>query len=69
MGHYLAAHAPQSGHITLHPGPGTTSDTTLASDLLQALGKPARLPAAFRTAARRCGRRPPSGRPPWPSPA
>ncbi|MER6251967.1 hypothetical protein ABT224_11435 [Streptomyces sp. NPDC001584] len=49
----LAAHAPQAGRITLHPGPGTTSDTALASDLLQSLGKPARLPGRY-----------PHGRPP-----
>ncbi|WP_051774850.1 hypothetical protein [Streptomyces sp. NRRL S-237] len=35
----LASHAPQSGHITLHPGPGTTSDAALAHDLLLAPGK------------------------------
>lgn len=49
----LAAHAPRAGRITLHPGPGTTSDTALASDLLHVLGKPARLPGGF-----------PHGRPP-----
>ncbi|MFJ3966088.1 hypothetical protein [Streptomyces sp. NPDC090036] len=43
----LAAHAPQAGRITLHPGPGTTSDTALAHDLLQALGKPAHTPGSF----------------------
>ncbi|MFE5675471.1 hypothetical protein ACFQ7B_04930 [Streptomyces erythrochromogenes] len=43
----LAAHAPQAGRITLHPGPGTTSDTALASDLLHALDKPARLPGRY----------------------
>ncbi|MEU3189002.1 hypothetical protein ABZ707_33105 [Streptomyces sp. NPDC006923] len=30
----LAAHHPPSGRITLHPGPGTTSETGLAHDLL-----------------------------------
>ena len=30
----LAAHAPHAGRITLHPAPGTTSDTALAGDLL-----------------------------------
>ncbi|MET9695289.1 hypothetical protein ABZY81_44225, partial [Streptomyces sp. NPDC006514] len=49
----LASHVPQSGHITLHPGPGTTSDAALAHDLLLALGKPAHLPGSF-----------PQGRPP-----
>ncbi|MFJ9080341.1 hypothetical protein ACIRO3_34675 [Streptomyces sp. NPDC102278] len=49
----LAAHAPQAGRITLHPGPGTTSDTALAGDLLLALGKPAHIPGRF-----------PNGRPP-----
>ncbi|MEV8535810.1 hypothetical protein [Streptomyces sp. NPDC051211] len=49
----LAAHAPHAGRITLHPAPGTTSDTALASDLLFALGKPAHLPGRF-----------PHGRPP-----
>ncbi|WP_405851164.1 hypothetical protein OG361_41055 [Streptomyces sp. NBC_00090] len=49
----LAAHAPQASRITLHPGPGTTSDTALASDLLQALGKPAHIPGRY-----------PHGRPP-----
>lgn len=49
----LAAHAPHAGRITLHPAPGTTSDTALAGDLLYALGKPAHLPGRF-----------PHGRPP-----
>ncbi|WP_280919106.1 hypothetical protein [Streptomyces sp. SPB4] len=49
----LAAHAPHAGRITLHPAPGTTSDTALAGDLLFALGKPAHLPGRF-----------PHGRPP-----
>ncbi|MFJ8313501.1 MULTISPECIES: hypothetical protein [unclassified Streptomyces] len=49
----LAAHAPQAGRITLHPGPGTTGDTDLAHDLLLALGKPAHIPGRF-----------PHGRPP-----
>ncbi|MCX5233447.1 hypothetical protein [Streptomyces sp. NBC_00233] len=49
----LAAHGPQASRITLHPGPGTTSDTALASDLLQALGKPAHIPGQY-----------PHGRPP-----
>ncbi|MFF3653616.1 hypothetical protein ACFYXV_33880 [Streptomyces sp. NPDC002181] len=49
----LAAHAPQAGRITLHPAPGTTSDTALAGDLLYALGKPAHLQGRF-----------PHGRPP-----
>ncbi|MFF7603173.1 hypothetical protein [Streptomyces mirabilis] len=39
-------HAP-SGRITLHPGPGTTSDTALAHDLLAALGRPPLLPGRF----------------------
>ncbi|MFE2519452.1 hypothetical protein [Streptomyces mirabilis] len=51
----LAAHAPAAGRITLHPGPGTTSDTALAHDLLAALGKPPLLP----------GRYPPGRQPAW----
>ncbi|MDX3527752.1 hypothetical protein P1P75_15205 [Streptomyces sp. ID05-39B] len=43
----LAAHDPAVGRITLHPGPGTTSDTALAHDLLAALGKPPLLPGRF----------------------
>jgi hypothetical protein len=43
----LAAHYPPSGRITLHPGPGTTSETGLAHDLLAALGKPPLLPGRF----------------------
>ncbi|MER7394658.1 hypothetical protein ABT381_03965 [Streptomyces sp. NPDC000151] len=43
----LAAHHPSSGRITLHPGPGTTSETGLAHDLLVALGKPPLLPGRF----------------------
>ncbi|MGW0997321.1 hypothetical protein ACWD5V_29425 [Streptomyces sp. NPDC002523] len=43
----LAAHHPPSGRITLHPGPGTTSETGLAHDLLAALGKPPLLPGHF----------------------
>ncbi|MCF3137554.1 hypothetical protein [Streptomyces olivochromogenes] len=43
----LAAHHPPSGRITLHPGPGTTSETALAHDLLAALGKPPLLPGRF----------------------
>lgn len=43
----LAAHAPRAGRITLHPGPGTTSDTALAQDLLLALGKSAHIPGRF----------------------
>jgi hypothetical protein len=43
----LAAHHPLSGRITLHPGPGTTSETGLAHDLLAALGKPPLLPGRF----------------------
>lgn len=43
----LAAHHPSSGRITLHPGPGTTSETGLAHDLLAALGKPPLLPGRF----------------------
>lgn len=34
----LSAHAPEASRITLHPGPGTTSDTARACDRLQALG-------------------------------
>ncbi|WP_330334833.1 hypothetical protein OHS33_37190 [Streptomyces sp. NBC_00536] len=49
----LAAHHPPAGRVTLHPGPGTTSDTALAHDLLLALGKPAHIPGRF-----------PHGRPP-----
>ncbi|MFB0633083.1 hypothetical protein [Streptomyces sp. AB3(2024)] len=49
----LAAHHPAAGRITLHPGPGTTSDTALAHDLLLALGKPVHIPGRF-----------PHGRPP-----
>ncbi|MFD9412662.1 hypothetical protein ACFWBN_37445 [Streptomyces sp. NPDC059989] len=64
----LAAHAPHAGRITLHPTPGTTSDTALAGDLLLALGKPTHLPGRFLTAVRHCGRPPPRGRPAWPSP-
>ncbi|MEU7484857.1 hypothetical protein [Streptomyces sp. NPDC042319] len=45
----LAAHHPLSGRITLHPGPGTTSDTALAHDLLAALGRPPLLPGRFPT--------------------
>ena len=51
----LAAHDPAAGRITLHPGPGTTSDTALAHDLLAALGKPPLLP----------GRYPPGRQPAW----
>lgn len=51
----LAAHDPAGGRITLHPGPGTTSDTALAHDLLAALGKPPLLP----------GRYPPGRQPAW----
>ncbi|MGW6966390.1 hypothetical protein ACWGET_20315 [Streptomyces zaomyceticus] len=43
----LAAHHPPTGRITLHPGPGTTSETSLAHDLLAALGKPPLLPGLF----------------------
>ncbi|MGW5331060.1 hypothetical protein [Streptomyces sp. NPDC004014] len=43
----LAAHHPPSGRITLHPGPGTTSETGLAHDLLAALGKPPLPPGRF----------------------
>ncbi len=43
----LAAHHMPSGRITLHPGPGTTSETGLAHDLLAALGKPPLLPGHF----------------------
>jgi hypothetical protein len=43
----LAAHHPPSGRITLRPGPGTTSETGLAHDLLAALGKPPVLPGRF----------------------
>ncbi|WP_240660139.1 hypothetical protein [Streptomyces sp. WAC 01529] len=43
----LAAHHPPSGQITLHPGPGTTSETGLAHNLLAALGKPPLLPGRF----------------------
>ncbi|WP_235450381.1 hypothetical protein [Streptomyces sioyaensis] len=43
----LAAHHPSSGRVTLHPGPGTTSETGLAHDLLAALGKPPLLPGRF----------------------
>ncbi|MET4648236.1 hypothetical protein ABID95_008006 [Streptomyces atratus] len=43
----LAAHHPPTGRITLHPGPGTTSETGLAHDLLAALGKPPLLPGRF----------------------
>ncbi|MEU6709748.1 hypothetical protein [Streptomyces wuyuanensis] len=43
----LAAHHLPSGRITLHPGPGTTSATGLAHDLLAALGKPPLLPGRF----------------------
>ncbi|PZH20269.1 hypothetical protein C1I97_01390 [Streptomyces sp. NTH33] len=43
----LAAHHLPSGRITLHPGPGTTSETGLAHDLLAALGKPSLLPGRF----------------------
>ncbi|MFJ2565723.1 hypothetical protein ACIO02_22665 [Streptomyces sp. NPDC087568] len=51
----LAAHHPPSGRITLHPGPGTTSDTALAHDLLAALGRPPLLPGRF----------PPGRQPAW----
>lgn len=43
----LAAHHPPSGRITLHPGPGITSETGLAHDLLAALGKPPLHPGRF----------------------
>ncbi|MEV7197976.1 hypothetical protein AB0N81_40210 [Streptomyces sp. NPDC093510] len=43
----LAAHHPPSGRISLHPGPGTTSETGLAHDLIAALGKPPLLPGRF----------------------
>ncbi|MEU5119155.1 hypothetical protein [Streptomyces asoensis] len=43
----LAVHHPPSGRVTLHPGPGTTSDTALAHDLLAALGRPPLLPGRF----------------------
>ncbi|MGW4078469.1 hypothetical protein ACWELB_34160 [Streptomyces asiaticus] len=43
----LAAHLPPSGRITLLPGPGTTSETGLAHDLLAALGKPRLLPGGL----------------------
>ncbi|MFE9500357.1 MFS transporter [Streptomyces collinus] len=43
----LAAHHPPSGRVTLYPGPGTTSETGLAYDLLAALGKPPLLPGRF----------------------
>ncbi|MFJ6355366.1 hypothetical protein ACIQKB_38645 [Streptomyces sp. NPDC092046] len=43
----LAAHHPSSGRITLHPGPGTTSETGLAHDLLAALGRPPLLTGRF----------------------
>lgn len=43
----LAAHDPTAGRVTLHPGPGTTSDTALAHDLLAALGKPPQLSGRF----------------------
>jgi len=56
----LAAHHPPSGRITLHPGPGTTSETGLAHDLLVALGKPPCSRAAFPAAAS------PPGKPPLP---
>ncbi|MFD4917005.1 hypothetical protein ACFWNR_27855 [Streptomyces virginiae] len=38
---------------TLYPGSGKTSDSALASGLLQALGKPARLPEITLAALRR----------------
>lgn len=47
----LAAHHLPSGRITLHPGPGTTSETGLAHDLLAALGKPSLLPGRCRRLA------------------
>jgi hypothetical protein len=34
----LAAHHVPSGRITLHPGPGTTSESGLVHGLLAALG-------------------------------
>lgn len=40
----LAAPHPPSGRIALRPGPGTTSETGLAHDLLAVLGKPSVLP-------------------------
>ncbi|MFF4427470.1 hypothetical protein ACFY04_43360 [Streptomyces sp. NPDC001549] len=45
----LAAHDPAAGRVTLHPGPGTTSDTALAHDLLAALDRPPLLPGHFRS--------------------
>ncbi|GAA3352224.1 hypothetical protein GCM10017744_000250 [Streptomyces antimycoticus] len=64
----LAAHHPPSGRITLHPGPGTTSETGLAHDPLAALGKPPLLPAAFPAAVSPPGKPPPPGSLPCPSP-
>ncbi|MEV0912481.1 hypothetical protein [Streptomyces hokutonensis] len=43
----LAAHHVPSGRITLHPGPGATSETGFAHGLLAALGKPPLLPGGF----------------------
>ncbi|WP_327110846.1 hypothetical protein OG206_32495 [Streptomyces sp. NBC_01341] len=43
----LAAHHPPSGRVTLHPGPGTSSETGLAHDLLAALNKPPLLTGRF----------------------
>ncbi|MFE8916965.1 hypothetical protein [Streptomyces globisporus] len=43
----LAAHHLPSGRITLHPGPGTTSETGLAHDFLATLGKPPLLTGRF----------------------
>ncbi|MFF0052707.1 hypothetical protein [Streptomyces sp. NPDC005498] len=45
----LAAHDLPAGRVTLHPGPGTTSDTALAHDLLAALGKPPQMTGRFRS--------------------
>lgn len=43
----LAARHPPSGRITLHPGPGTTSETGLVHGLLAAPGEPPLLPGGF----------------------
>jgi len=45
----LAAHHPSAGRITVHPTPAA-SGTTLALDILAALGKPTELPGDWGTA-------------------
>ncbi|MET7854227.1 hypothetical protein [Streptomyces avermitilis] len=64
----LAAHHLPSGRITLHPGPGTTSETVLAHDLLAAVGNRPYSLATSRAAVSPAGKPPPPGSRPFPSP-